>query len=137
MKKKDITKLKEMLVDDRKKILRHLEDLSSSSEKELNMDTGDSADIASVEMSQANMEKIGRREKYLLQKIDYSLQKLEDGTYGECENCGEEIAVKRLIARPVAQLCIDCKTEQESGERRFLSAEGREDGESLDVEEEG
>ena len=70
-------------------------------------------------MSQANLQKIGKREKFLLHKIDYAIKKFDDDTYGECEYCGEDINIKRLKARPVAQLCIDCKTEQESSEKKF------------------
>ncbi len=47
-----------------------------------------------------------------------ALEKIEDGIYGECESCGEDIGMKRLEARPVAELCIDCKSEQEKLERR-------------------
>ena len=45
-------------------------------------------------------------------------EKIETGEYGECVNCGEAIGNKRLQARPVAELCIDCKSEQEKLERR-------------------
>ena len=55
----------------------------------------------------------------LLNKINAALEKIEQGVYGECENCGEEIGLKRLEARPVAELCIDCKAEQEKLERRM------------------
>src|SRR5690606_15933342 len=81
--------------------------------------TGDAADIASLEMNQAALQKIGKRESALLKKIQVALNKIEEGTYGECESCGEPIGAPRLMARPVAQLCIDCKTEQENVERKF------------------
>ena len=58
------------------------------------------------------------REERLLAKIDRMLEKIRQGTYGECEGCGDEIAAKRLVARPVASLCIACKDEQERDERR-------------------
>lgn len=129
MKKKDIEKFKLTLQEEKRKILRHLEELSSSSEQGLessNPASGDPADQAMAEISQASLQKIGKREKYLLKKIDHALNKCESGTYGECESCGEEIGVPRLTARPVAQLCIDCKTEQESLERRFTSRDEEE-----------
>ena len=47
-----------------------------------------------------------------------ALQKIDTGIYGECESCGEAIGLKRIQARPVAELCIDCKSEQEQVERR-------------------
>ena len=68
-----------------------------------------------------NLQFTGRlreREQGLLAKIEEALQKIERGDYGECLNCGEDIGMKRLKARPVAQLCIDCKSDQEKLERR-------------------
>lgn len=136
MNKKESDKFKKILLEERGKILAHLQDLSQSSETELeNPISGDSADMASLEINQANMQKIGKRETYLLKKIDLALKKIEDKTYGECESCGEQIAPARLMARPVAQLCIDCKTEQESVERRYSSG-GSDDEESGDIAEE-
>lgn len=125
LKKKELDKFKELLDEEKRKILRHLENLSESSEMELGETTagGDEADIASLEISQKSLEKIGKRETYLLKKIDLALKKIEDGEYGLCENCGEPIGLPRLMARPVAQLCIDCKQEQENVERRFSNRE--------------
>ena len=59
------------------------------------------------------------RERKLIQKIQKSIQKTEDGTYGVCEICGEEIAEHRLEVRPETTLCISCKEEQEEVERQF------------------
>ena len=138
IKKKDLEALKALLLEEKQKILRHLEDLTDSSEEGLQDSSGDEVDIASMEISQASLAKIGKRETYLLKKIDLALKKMEDGTYGECEECGEMISVPRLMARPVAQLCIDCKTEQESLERRYnkRDEEEEEDGEGDEAVEE-
>src|SRR3954454_14260252 len=57
------------------------------------------------------------REKFLLGKINVSLRRLDEGTIDECEDCGESIGFKRLLARPVTTLCIDCKEEREREER--------------------
>ena len=51
--------------------------------------------------------------------VDQAIAKIEAGEYGLCESCGEEIGNKRLEARPVAELCIDCKAEQERLERNM------------------
>jgi len=61
--------------------------------------------------------RIRDREAKLIRKIIDALERLEDGTFGICEECGEEIPVKRLMARPVTALCIECKKEQEAEER--------------------
>ncbi len=129
MNKKQLEQFRKLLDEEKKKILRHLESLSNSSVEDLDSSSGDSVDIASLEINQSNLQKIGKRETYLLKKIDIALKKIDDGTYGECEMCGEQIAVARLMARPVAQLCIDCKTEQENQEKKFSTRQ--------DTEEEG
>ena len=56
------------------------------------------------------------REKYLLAKVDKQLVRLKDGSIDVCEGCGEKIAFKRLMARPVTTLCIDCKEQNEREE---------------------
>jgi DnaK suppressor protein len=58
------------------------------------------------------------RERKLIKKIEESLQKLKSDDYGYCEECGIEIGVRRLEARPTATLCIDCKTIAEIKERQ-------------------
>jgi DnaK suppressor protein len=56
------------------------------------------------------------REKYLLGKVDKQLARLRDDVIDVCEDCGEKIAFKRLMARPVTALCIDCKEQNEHEE---------------------
>lgn len=58
------------------------------------------------------------RERKLIKKIDESLQKIDDGEYGYCEECGIQIGVRRLEARPTATLCIDCKSLDEIREKQ-------------------
>lgn len=57
------------------------------------------------------------RERKLLNKISKTLKKIDEHEYGYCESCGVEIGIRRLEARPTADLCIDCKTRQEELER--------------------
>jgi DnaK suppressor protein len=63
------------------------------------------------------MLRIRDRERKLISKIKEALERIEDGTYGYCEACGEPIGEKRLRARPVTTLCIDCKARQEKQEK--------------------
>ncbi|AKH38419.1 MULTISPECIES: RNA polymerase-binding protein DksA [Nitrosomonas] len=58
------------------------------------------------------------RERKLIKKIDETLAKIDAGEYGYCDNCGIEIGLKRLEARPTASLCIDCKTLEEIKEKQ-------------------
>jgi DnaK suppressor protein len=131
MKKKELDQLKGMLEEEKRRILRHLEDLSDTTVADIETPSGDSVDIAALEINQNSLVKVGKRELNHLKKIDTALQKMVDGTYGECENCGEQIAVARLMARPVAQLCIDCKTAQENEERKYTDRSSEEDADGL------
>lgn len=74
-------------------------------------------DQASAEIDRNFMLKLKGRERKLLKKIDEAIEKIDNGTYGICEACGEEINIKRLEARPVTTMCIECKTEQEEEEK--------------------
>jgi DnaK suppressor protein len=58
------------------------------------------------------------RERKLIKKIEEMIAKIDSGDYGYCESCGVEIGLKRLLARPTATLCIDCKTLEEMRERQ-------------------
>lgn len=122
LKKKELQELEKLLLEERDKIIAHLKKLSASQEiMDSNPNAGDSADVANLEVTQNNLTKIGSREMNLVKKIDESLQKIKDGTYGLCEECGEPIPYKRLLVRPVATLCIECKSRQELQEKRYSS----------------
>ena len=61
------------------------------------------------------------RERKLLKKIESTITHLDNGDYGWCERCGIEIGIRRLEARPTADLCVDCKTLNEIKERQMLN----------------
>ena len=63
------------------------------------------------------------RERKLLKKIDSALQRIEDGSYGFCEETGDEIGLRRLEARPVATLCVEAQERRELAERQFRDRE--------------
>jgi DnaK suppressor protein len=65
------------------------------------------------------------RERKLLRKIEQALARVEDGTYGFCEETGEEIGLKRLEARPVATLCLEAQERREVAERQFRDRDDR------------
>jgi len=77
----------------------------------------DVSDQASAEVDQNFSMRIRERERKLLKKIDEALERMDTATYGTCERCGGDIPYKRLKARPVTTLCIECKTLQEQEER--------------------
>lgn len=76
----------------------------------------DPADRATAESDRAFTLRIRDRERRLIRKIQAALTRIDDGTYGICEECGEDISVPRLKARPVTRLCINCKAKQEQDE---------------------
>ncbi len=65
------------------------------------------------------------RERKLLRKIDSALLRIEEGTYGYCEETGDEIGLRRLEARPVATLCLEAQERRELAERQFRDREDR------------
>jgi len=77
----------------------------------------DPTDQASMETDRNFDLRIKDRERKLIRKIDQAVLRIKEGEFGICESCGGDISVKRLQARPVTTLCIDCKTEQEQEER--------------------
>jgi DnaK suppressor protein len=82
----------------------------------------DPTDRASLEGNRNLVLRIRDRERKLISKIDEALGRIEDGSYGKCEECGQDIGIERLKARPVTTLCIDCKSLQEAQERKLRSS---------------
>jgi DnaK suppressor protein len=78
----------------------------------------DPSDRASMESNRNSILRIRDRERKLIFKIQQALQRLDAGEFGICEECGEEIAMERLKARPVTTLCIECKANQEVEEKK-------------------
>jgi DnaK suppressor protein len=119
MKKKERDKFEKILLEKR---MRLLVNARQTLESEMTLDQADLADemdLASSEYLQSFQFRLRGRERTFLSKIDKALKKLNDGTFGVCEECGEEIQTKRLEARPETNLCIKCKEEQEREESQF------------------
>ncbi|MCX5870777.1 MAG: RNA polymerase-binding protein DksA [Deltaproteobacteria bacterium] len=116
MEQKELDRYRKLLEDKRAEIL-------SEAERTLIEMTDQSGSIpdpndrASAEADRNFELRIRDRERKLLPKIEDALKRIKDGTFGSCEGCGEEIGAKRLEARPVTSLCIDCKTLQEKNEK--------------------
>lgn len=83
----------------------------------------DSIDMSNAEARVSTTLRLRDREQKLLSKIREAMKRLDDGSIEECEECGGEIAFKRLLARPVTTLCIDCKESAEEEERRTVRSE--------------
>jgi DnaK suppressor protein len=110
-----IQEIKKRLIQQRNELLAEAGVALNSLPEEMSFP--ELGDQASAEIDRNFMLRLKGRERKLLKKIDEILEKIENGTYGICDACGEEINIKRLEARPVTTLCIDCKTEQEEEEK--------------------
>ena len=116
MEKKDIEYFREVLTNYLEELLNRADNTVSdmTAPKE---NLPDATDRASLEADRILMLRIRDRENKLIKKIKKALDRIENGTFGICEKCGEEITVKRLKARPVTAHCIDCKTKEEAFEK--------------------
>ena len=123
MNQRDLKKFKELLLLEKKKLLANAKSTMEDSIEQVKADNVlDEGDEASAEADISMVYRLRDRERYLFKKIDKALAKIEDGSFGTCEECGDEIGTKRLEARPVTDLCVKCKEDQEQREKEY--AEG-------------
>ena len=118
MNKRDLQRFRKLLLEQKEQILGNARRTLSGDIHVDPDDFPDEMDIASSEVTLQFAGRLREREQGLLSKIDAALAKIDSGEYGECVSCGEAIGVARLKARPVAERCIECKSEQEKLERR-------------------
>ena len=123
MRKTELNNIKKMLLKMRDEILLG-DKLSSIEEGALDsVEMPDESDKASSATSQKIAFRILDRDRKLLKKIEVALKKFDNDEFGICERCEEEIDVKRLKARPVTTLCIDCKEDEERMEKVYQQEE--------------
>ena len=106
--RRDLERQRAAILDEVEEVLTNRPDLEAFP---------DVSDQASAEVDQNFSMRIRERERKLLKKIDDALERMNAATYGICERCGGDIPYKRLKARPVTTLCIECKTLEEQEER--------------------
>jgi DnaK suppressor protein len=116
MKKKEIAYFEKLLSDRLEELLTQAGDtVSGMIDPKENFP--DPTDRASLEAERNFLLRIRDRESKLIRKVKKALARIENGTFGVCEGCGEDISAKRLKARPVTAQCIECKTKEEASER--------------------
>ena len=116
MKKKDLKYFEDFLNDQLQELLNSADNtVSGMTEQKENFP--DPTDRATLESDRNFMLRIRDREHKLIKKIKKALERIENGTFGICESCGEEITIQRLKARPVTTQCIECKTKEEAFEK--------------------
>jgi len=116
MKKKETEYFKKLLTAQLEELLEQADDTVSgmTAPKE---NFPDPTDRASLEADRNFLLRIRDRESKLIKKIKKTLARIESGTFGTCESCGENISAKRIKARPVTTQCIECKTKEEALEK--------------------
>jgi len=112
-----IAEIKKTLEEQRAALLAEAGETISGGLKPEKENYADLGDQASAETDRNLILRLRGREQRLLKKIDEALKRIDDGTFGICEECGDKIGIKRLQARPVTTLCIECKTAQEEEEK--------------------
>lgn len=116
VKEKELEFFKRLLNDQMKELLNQAGSSVADMSEEISTYC-DPLDRASLEIDRNFTLRIRDRESRLIKKIKKALERIEEGTFCICERCGEEISIKRLRARPVATLCIKCKTNEETIEK--------------------
>jgi RNA polymerase-binding transcription factor len=116
-------RFREALLDERKRVEHALASLRDQHRGSLDEEVEEIAATSDNHLAETATATLGREIDYtlgenseqVLADIDSALQRIDDGTYGTCVNCGREIPVQRLVAYPAASLCIDCKRSAEGG----------------------
>src|SRR4249920_4073157 len=119
LKKSDLKRFKKILEEKREALVTAARE---SLQQDMTLDTDDlpdEMDLASSEYLQSFTFRLRGREKAFLDKIQKAIDKIDNGTFGVCDDCGDKISVKRLEARPETTLCIRCKEDQERVEKDF------------------
>jgi DnaK suppressor protein len=121
MKSKDLSKFEATLQAERDRVAAG----QSANDESLHIDENEQADDVDAAASGAEQSfrmRLRSRDTLYLRKLDEALLRIKNGDFGICEECEEEIDLRRLNARPVSTLCISCKEEQERNENK--SADG-------------
>jgi len=113
--KKTIAKFRKILLKQREQIVGDVKQIVESS-KEMGQDgIQDIGDEAANIYNKQVLLSLNENERARLKEVDESLDRIESGTYGVCEECGGPISLKRLEVRPVAKYCVPCLTKLEKG----------------------
>ena len=113
MNKADREKIEKLLHEQRREIEHEVVSHGGLRADESNSDFKDPEDRAAGLGDALLDSNIANRDMNLIEKIDFALQRLEEGTYEKCASCGKDIPIERLMAKPSASLCVDCQAAKE------------------------
>ncbi len=113
--KKTVEHFRKILFKERERIIGDVKQMDESS-KEMGTDgIQDIGDEAATIYNKQILLTLNENERMRLRELDEALDRIESGTYGVCEECGEPVGLKRLEVRPVAKYCVPCLTKLEKG----------------------
>ena len=125
MNKKVREKFKSILLDEKAKVLNEIKNLAAENLNSTQRDLSGDLSGYSLHMADVGTDNFQRElalglvsnEQQILYHIDEALKAIDEGSYGKCSECNKIISESRLKALPFAKLCIDCKSQQETGGR--------------------
>ncbi len=103
-------KIRNLLLEQKREILQKIR---TKKDEATPQSGGDFIDIATDSLEHELSYIFEEREREKLQNINESLRRIQEGSYGECDECGDDIETERLFALPFTRLCLDCKSKQE------------------------
>ena len=116
----DTNRFRQMLEEERTRVQAAIDNLHADHPGSMSDETGEDAvydnhlaDTATETYDRELDYTLEENSEHVLAEIDAALRRIEDGTYGQCTNCGRQIPEERLEARPYATLCIDCQRQRE------------------------
>lgn len=115
-----LKRLKDSLLAEKEKTLNHLGSPSEIFQIQQE-ERKDNVDEANMNLLISWESRLNNREHFYLKKIQGALDKIEKNEYGMCDECGQEIALSRLLARPTSELCIYCKEDSEGAEKHNIN----------------
>jgi len=116
---KNLSRFRKILLEEKQRLLNNSKNAMRNELALSPDDLADETDLAASELHQNITFKLRDRERQLLAKIDEALERMDEGTFGTCEECEEPIEPRRLEARPVSTLCVACKERQEHREKVY------------------
>lgn len=119
MDQKQLMKFKKILLEEKQRLLNNSKNTVTNEINISQDDLPDETDLAATELNQNLIFKLRERERQVLDSIDRALARVDEGTFGTCEECEEPIEPRRLEARPITTLCIACKELDERREKIY------------------
>jgi DnaK suppressor protein len=113
--KKELEKYRRLLQEKKTALLAELAKTKNAEEETTEESTQDIADKAVSSYTREFLYSLNDSERNTVQQIDQALARIEDGSYGFCQNCGNPMSEKRLIAIPWSRHCVDCQELEEKG----------------------